>query len=123
MSLFGGLALVLAMIGTYGVAAYAVARRTHEIGVRVAVGARSSDIYRLVLGQNLKFAVAGIIAGALVSVFLARVIAGFLFGINPTHPVIYAAAAFILLSMSLLAAIVPARRAADLDPLSALRTE
>jgi predicted permease len=123
VSLFGGLALVLATIGTYGVAAYAVARRTHEIGVRVAVGAQSSDIYRLVLGQNLKIALAGIIVGIIAAVFLARVVAGFLFGIDPTHPAIYAAAAFILLLMSLLAAIVPARRAAGLDPVSALRSE
>ena len=123
LSLFSGLALGLAAIGIYGVMYYAVARRTQELGIRLALGARGSDVVRLVLAQGMQFAIAGIGLGLLSSLWLARALTGMLYGITPADPMTLVSAAIMLLLIALLAAYLPARRASRTDPISALRYE
>lgn len=124
---FALLSLVLAAAGTYGVMAYAVAQRTRELGVRIALGARPSDVFTLVVGKGLALALAGIAAGAagalLVSRVIADVLANFLFEVAPTDPATFAGASALLLLATLAATALPARRAARVDPLIALRSE
>lgn len=124
--LLGGyalLALVLAAVGLYGVIAYSVAQRTHEIGVRVALGATTGGVMRAVLGQGLALAGAGMVLGLLGAFAVARVLRGLLFGVGPADLATYAAAAVLLLAVSVAACYVPARRAAKVDPMLALRNE
>src|SRR5688500_5423050 len=123
MSALAGLALMLAAIGTYGVAAFAVATRTREIGLRVALGARPRDVLRLVLGGGLKLAAAGVtlgLAGALAS---ARVLATMLYGVTPHDPITFATIALIVTGVAAAATYVPARRAMRVDPVVALRAD
>jgi predicted permease len=120
---FALLALLLACIGIYGVMAYAVTQRTAEIGVRIALGARRGDVVRMVLGSGLRLALTGVaigLAGALAS---SRLLHSLLYQVSPINPVIFAAAAAALAGMALLAAVIPARRAASIDPMQALRSE
>jgi predicted permease len=120
---FGGLALLLASIGLYGVVARAVVGRTREIGVRIALGARPGDVLRLVLGDAGRLAVVGAVLGMAVSLATTQVASGLLFGITPTDPETLAGSVAVLGAVTLLAAYLPARRAARIDPMQALRYE
>jgi putative ABC transport system permease protein len=122
-ALLGGLALALATIGIYGVVAYSVAQRGHEIGVRMAIGAQPADVMRMVLGEGGTLAGAGIALGSALAIGSARLIRGLLFDVSATDPIILAAVAAGLLSVALLASYVPARRATRIDPMAALRGE
>jgi putative ABC transport system permease protein len=120
---FGGLALLLAAIGLYGVVAYHVTLRTREIGIRMAVGAQPSDVLRMVLRQGLALTLLGVGIGLAASVGLARAMARLLYGVSPTDPLTYAAVSFLWLSVAFAACYLPARRAARVDPTVALRYE
>jgi ABC-type antimicrobial peptide transport system permease subunit len=120
---FASLALLLALVGIYGVVSHMVAQRTREIGVRVALGAQRSDVIRLVLGRGLSFVCAGVVLGLAASLGLTRVMESFLYGVKPTDALTFAAASVLLVAVAALAAWVPARRAAGVDPLIALRYE
>lgn len=120
---FGALALLLAAVGLYGVISYSVARRTREVGVRLAIGARPADVLRLVLGQGLRLAVVGIVLGACAAAVVARVLASMLYGVSATDPVAYALAAGVLLLVATLANLLPAWRASRIEPTRALRYE
>ncbi|HYL76405.1 MAG TPA: FtsX-like permease family protein [Bryobacteraceae bacterium] len=122
-SLFGGVALLLAMIGLYGVRAYTVARRTREIGIRMALGARSSDALRMVLREGLVVTSIGLGAGLLLSSGLGKLLASFLYQVRAVDPVVFSVAPLLLAAISLLACYLPARRAARVDPMVALRYE
>jgi putative ABC transport system permease protein len=114
---------MLAMVGLYGVIAYSVAERTHEIGIRVALGAEKFDVLRLVVGQGLKLSVVGVGVGLALALGLMRLIASLLYGVSPADPVTFAVALFLLLLASISACYLPARRAMSVDPMTALRYE
>jgi predicted permease len=118
-----GLALLLAALGLYGVMAYAVARRTREIGVRIALGAAEADVLRMFVGEGVQVAAWGLAWGALPAVGLTYVLGGELVGIGPGDPPTIASAAAVLAVVTLLAAYLPARRATRVDPMVALRAE
>jgi predicted permease len=118
---FAALALVLAVIGLYGVMSYSVAQRTAEIGIRQAIGAQRADILRMVMAQGLRLSLAGIVIGAAAAVALTRLISGLLFHTSATDPLTYAAIAVIFLPVALAASYLPAWRAMRVDPLVALR--
>jgi ABC-type antimicrobial peptide transport system permease subunit len=123
LGVFGLLALALASVGLYGVIAFSVARRDREIGVRVAMGARPGDVLRLVLRGGMALVAAGIVAGLAAAAGLSRFLSGVLYGTSSVDPVAYGAAAAALLAVAFAANYLPARRAARLDPLAALRQE
>ena len=120
---FGVLALALACVGLYGTLSYAVVRRTGEIGVRMALGARPSAVVRMVLRESLVIAVAGIAAGVPLAWFGGRLMSSLLFGVSPHDPWTFAGAIGVILAVTLLSGVLPARRAARVDPLVALRQE
>ncbi|HSC27982.1 MAG TPA: ABC transporter permease [Vicinamibacterales bacterium] len=120
---FAGLALGLACIGLYGVMSYLVTRRTHEIGVRVALGAVRSDVLRLVVGQGMRLVVAGVLLGTLGGLAVTRVLSSLLFEVSPTDPRTFAAAAAALTIVALSACLLPAYRATRVSPVEALRCE
>jgi putative ABC transport system permease protein len=120
---FGVVALVLATIGIYGVLAYTMRQRTHEIGLRMALGAEPRDVFRLVLGQGARLALAGIAAGLAASLMVTRALSSELFNVSATDPLTYAGVALLLCAVALLACYIPARRAAKVDPMVALRYE
>ena len=120
---FAGTALFLAALGIFGVMSYAVVQRSREIGIRVALGADPARLRRMVLGQALVLAVAGVGLGLLGSLGLSRAIAGLLFDLSPTDPGTLAGVALVLTAVALLASYLPARRATRVDPLIALRSE
>ncbi len=123
VGLFGVLALILASVGIYGVVSYAVAQRTREIGVRMALGAQKTDILWLVIGRGAAMAAAGIALGLAVAVAVGRALSGLLYGVSAVDPLTYAGITMLLVCVTLLASWVPARRAARVDPLKALRAE
>ncbi len=120
---FGATALLLAAIGIYGVVSYSTAQRTYEIGVRIALGATRRSIFGLTLGQSLRLALAGLGLGTLVALGVTRTLAAFLYGTTPTDPATFAGVALLLLATALLAGFLPARRAASIEPRSALRVD
>jgi putative ABC transport system permease protein len=123
MGAFAGQALLLACLGVYSVLAYAVSRRTHEIGVRLALGARSSDVVRLVLRRGAALGLLGTVLGLLLSLAVGRALQGVLYGVEPGEPGALLATAAVLMAVVLAASFLPARRAAGVDPIAALRAE
>jgi putative ABC transport system permease protein len=123
LTLFGALALLLAACGIYGVLAYAVAQRRREIGIRMALGAQRRNVLSLVIGQGMKLVLAGAAIGVAGALALTRVIRSLLYGITPTDPLTFAAVALLLVAAALLACWLPARRAAHVEPMEALRYE
>jgi predicted permease len=122
-SLFGVLALLLAAVGLYGVLAYEVGQRTHEMGVRLALGARSADVMRLVIASGARVTLAGLLVGVVASLLGGKLIGSLLYGVRPADPLVLGAAAAVLLSTALLAAALPAWRATKVDPMVALRND
>ena len=123
VGLFALTALLLAGLGIYGVISYIVSERTHEIGIRLALGAQSRNILRMVLRQGLGLAIAGAAVGLVCALILSHLMAGLLYGVRPTDPVTFAGVALLLIGVALLASYIPARRAIRVDPLVALRHE
>src|SRR5262249_2355019 len=123
LGVFGTLALVLAAIGIFGVMSYAVAQRTREIGIRMALGAQPSDVVELVTREGMLPALMGVVIGLGGAFVLTRFIATMLFGIQRTDPLTFAGMALLLITVALAACYVPARRAARVDPIVALRNE
>jgi predicted permease len=120
---FASLALTLAAIGLYGLMAYSVGRRTHEIGIRIALGAQPKDVLRSTIGQGVKLALAGLSIGVVCATALSRFVAGLLYGVSAGDPTTYAAVTALLGGVALIATYVPARRASRIDPMAAVRHE
>ena len=123
LSIFAGIAFVLAIVGIYGVMSYAVTQRTHEIGIRMAIGAQPRDVFRMILGQGMFLTIIGMAAGLLGAFALTRLMATMLFSIKPTDPITFGVVALILVAVALLACYIPGRRATKVDPVNSLRYE
>ena len=123
LGVFAGFALLLAMIGIYGVISYSVAQRTTELGIRMALGASRLDVLRLVLLAGFKLALTGIAVGIVISFAVTRFMSSLLFGVRATDIYTFGALSLLLIAVSLLACYLPARRATKVDPLVALRYE
>ncbi|HKE57562.1 MAG TPA: FtsX-like permease family protein, partial [Pyrinomonadaceae bacterium] len=123
LSLFAGIALVLAIVGIYGVMSYSVTQRTHEIGIRMAIGARQSDVFRMILGQGMKLALIGVALGLVGAFALTRLMAAMLFGVQPTDATTFSVISVLLITIALLACYLPGRRATKVEPVISLRYE
>jgi ABC-type antimicrobial peptide transport system permease subunit len=120
---FGLLALLLATVGLYGVMSYSVSRRTREIGIRMALGAQGGTVLRLVLREGMTLVALGVALGLAVALAATRLLTGFLYGVSPTDPAAFAFVALLLSGVALVASLLPARRAAKVDPMIALRDQ
>ena len=123
LSLFAGIALVLAIVGIYGVMSYSVTQRTHEIGIRMAVGARPRDVFTMIIGHGMKLALIGVGIGLVGAFALTRLMASMLFGVEPTDATTYGAIAALLIAVAMLACYLPGRRATKVEPTISLRYE
>jgi ABC-type antimicrobial peptide transport system permease subunit len=123
LGVFAALARGLASLGIYGVISYLVGQRTQEIGVRLALGAKHVDVFRLILGEGMKMAGLGLAVGLLAALGLTRLMAGLLFGVSATDPLTFVSLAALLAIVALAACYIPARRAMRVDPIVALRYE
>jgi putative ABC transport system permease protein len=123
LATFAVVALVLAAVGIYGVISYAVSRRTHEIGVRVALGASPSTVVRLVIAQGMRVVAVGVAVGLAGSLVASRLMTRLVYGVSVTDPLTYTGVAALLAVVALVASYIPARRATRIDPLVAMRTD
>jgi putative ABC transport system permease protein len=123
LAAFAALALLLASIGIYGVISYAVAQRTQEFGIRLALGAQPRNVFAMVLGQGARLALLGVFLGFIAAFAVTRLMTSFLFGVQPTDTITFVVVPALLMAIALLACYIPARRATRVDPIIALRYE
>jgi ABC-type antimicrobial peptide transport system permease subunit len=123
LAIAGGIALVLGIVGLYGVIAYSASQRTHEIGIRMALGAQKADVLKMVVGQGARLAITGVAIGVPGALGVAPLLSSLLYGVKPSDPLTLVTVSLVLTAFAMLACYIPARRAANADPMVALRHE